>query len=691
MQSLPSNAQIPSSTAFAQNGNRSTIVASSDREMNWSSGFPEIFSRLIRDGGKYVKREDMNAILFALSNEALFRQWGGVVSYNAAVANQIFGYPVGATLIYKDPQTGTISFVESQVANNQIPPSSATIDTKTDINGQYADNGVVRWKTVLSNEGQSVPYINVPILTPMWFDHKVTNPEWIESEMEYTINNNYGWITQGSAPKIFEHLREDVSTATSKTETVADVTIKYYESEDKHKIVVANGEAWDGASYQKYANVVDSIFEKTGIAWYYILDETNGCFRLPRTKFQSFSLGDTIPVMGNGNTLGITDGTNELGFMNHGSIVSSPWGYNPTANRGKVGETGTLFASNYDYLLCGVTTNPDQSGLVGKLSNAQSNFYLYFCAAEYVSSSGGGGSGGVIDGTLLCDPTIKTVTITPSVQKVYTVQHDCALFILDGIIDGGDNQAYTTCYYLDKACTLPVFSHGESFTGAPEDYGSLIPLKKGCDIYVKQVHPGGVIFENTKIAFYEYALTSIAPQIAMPDYNSTDAQTIGTTQFRAPENGWICCNPTWNRVKISINNIFVSQAQAQVAGGNFTWSGTIVPISKGDIATFSAADGLKFYPCKTVQQSTPPAYITRYGRNASTGYWYRIYSDGFCEQGGTATGFPGGGAGTVELPVSYADNNYQAFTDAGNAISNKLKGSFTISAPGDWHTMGYVF
>lgn len=699
MQSLPSNAQIPSSTAFAQNGDRADIAASSDRQMNWSSGFPEIFSRLLSDGGKYVKREDMNAILYALSNEALYRQWGGLVSYNATVSNTIFGYPVGATLIYKDPQTGALSFVESQVANNQIPPSSATIDTKTDINGQYADNGVVRWKTVLSNEGQSVPYINVPILTPMWFDHKVTNPEWIESEMEYTINNNYGWLNQGSAPKIYEHLRGDVSTATSKTETVAGVTITYYESEDKHKIVVANGEAWDGTSYQKYANAVDSIFEKTGIAWYYILDETNGCFRLPRTKFQSFALGNsvTVPVVGNGNTLGFTEGSGRtFGIFNYGGA----YGFNPTSNLGPVGTSATHYSEYYSGLM-GVSTDPSKSGLIasGTLkSETDANFYLYFCAAEYVSSSGGGGSGGVIDGTLLCDATIKEVTITPTVQKVYTVQNDCALFILDGIVDGHDNQAYTTCYYLDEECTLPVFSHSESYTTYAEDYGSLVPLKKGCDIYVKQVHGGGVTYQ-TQIAFYEYALTSIAPQIAMPDY-SAEPETITDSNFEAPSNGWVFCapNPTmWSECVIYDNHSHPLLQVRYTAGYGADICGGILPVSKGDILVFSFARGdmstLKplFYPCKTVQQSTPPAYITRYGRDASTGYWYRIYSDGFCEQGGTATSFPGGGAGTVELPVSYADTNYQAFTDSGNAISEKYKGSIYMAAPGDWHTMGYVF
>lgn len=685
MQSLPSNTQIPSSTAFAQNGNRSTIVASSDRDMNWSSGFPEIFSRLLRDGGKYVKREDMNAILYALSNEALYRQWGGVVSYNAAVANQIFGYPVGATLIYKDPQTGTISFVESQVANNQIPPSSATIDTKTDINGQYADNGVVRWKTVLSNEGQSVPYINVPILTPLWFDHKVTNlDEWILSVNDYTADNQYGWITQGVAPKVFEHLKGEISSATTITTTVAGIEITYKESTDGHKIIVADGQAWDGTSYQKYENAVDYIFDATGVAWYYVLDSTNGCFRLPRTKFQSFSLGDTIPVVGNGLALGMTNGTVNFGLGGHGAGYNS--GIGGTDNYGA--PVGRAIGGRVGFDVgVGVTSDSTKSGLVGKLkSETDANFYLYFCAAEYVSSSGGSTGGGVIDGTLLEREENQDYSgiwagyLSTTATLVYTVRHDCGLAIIEARAD----QYRNTGYYLDKDCKQPIWKHAESWSSDPESWGTIVPLKAGCTIYARlednQSYP-------KTIYFYEYALYSIAPQIAMPDYNSQEVQEISSATFDATEDGWILCNPNVFLVNIYVNGVLASRAQAQVAGGNFSWSGTIVPVSAGDKVTFSSVDGLKFIPCKTVQQSAPPAYITRYGRDASTGFWYRVYSDGFCEQGGTMTA-----SGTVTLPLHYDMTvaSYQVTTSNGATISSKANTGFSIDKAGDWHTMGYI-
>ena len=212
------------------------------------------------------------------------------------------------------------------------------------------------------------------------------------------------------------------------------------------------------------------------------------------------------------------------------------------------------------------------------------------------------------------------------------------------------------------------------------------------------MEPGNQSIAKT-INFFEYALVSIAPQIAMPDY-SAKPETITDSNFEAPSNGWVFCapNPTmWSECVIYDNHSHPLLQVRYTAGNGADICGGILPVSKGDILVFSFARGnmstLKplFYPCKTVQQSTPPAYITRYGRDASTGYWYRIYSDGFCEQGGTATGFPGGGAGTVELPIAYTKPDYQAFAYSSINIVNKAKGSFTMSAPGDWHTMGYVF
>ena len=62
--------------------------------------------------------------------------------------------------------------------------------------------------------------------------------------------------------------------ATQKTETIAGITITYYQATDGHKIVLADQES----------NVA-AIFNSTGVAWYYILDTVNTRFKLPRNIY----------------------------------------------------------------------------------------------------------------------------------------------------------------------------------------------------------------------------------------------------------------------------------------------------------------------------------------------------------------------------------------------------------------------
>ena len=61
---------------------------------------------------------------------------------------------------------------------------------------------------------------------------------------------------------------------TSQTETIGNITISYYLSDDGHKICTPDQES----------NLV-ALYNTTGVAWYYILDTTNRQFKLPRTKW----------------------------------------------------------------------------------------------------------------------------------------------------------------------------------------------------------------------------------------------------------------------------------------------------------------------------------------------------------------------------------------------------------------------
>ena len=99
-----------------------------------------------------------------------------------------------------------------------------------------------------------------------WSDHLVNQQEWLRAD---TFTWHDGTVYQNA----YQHLVDDIDGKTTQTETIAGTTITFYLADDGHKIVDSSQEA-----------NVGQIFLDTGVAWYYILDEINTRFKLPRTE-----------------------------------------------------------------------------------------------------------------------------------------------------------------------------------------------------------------------------------------------------------------------------------------------------------------------------------------------------------------------------------------------------------------------
>lgn len=77
---------------------------------------------------------------------------------------------------------------------------------------------------------------------------------------------------------------ECYKTVSASSETIEGITITYYQTNDGKKIVTSDAEI---------ANA-ESIYNATGVQWYYILDTVNQRFKLPRTKWGFTGLRDTV-------------------------------------------------------------------------------------------------------------------------------------------------------------------------------------------------------------------------------------------------------------------------------------------------------------------------------------------------------------------------------------------------------------
>lgn len=116
----------------------------------------------------------------------------------------------------------------------------------------------------------------IPLLAHMWADHTLNDMSWLNAD-------TFSWQSGDVYVAAYEHLREEFVSGEIKNETIAGITITYKQAEDGHKICTA----------QQEANI-QALYEKTGVAWYYILDAENKQFKLPRTKFGFTGLRDEV-------------------------------------------------------------------------------------------------------------------------------------------------------------------------------------------------------------------------------------------------------------------------------------------------------------------------------------------------------------------------------------------------------------
>lgn len=111
----------------------------------------------------------------------------------------------------------------------------------------------------------------------------ITNTETpTESDVIYYRSKIYPEDPPPSEGRVIE-TGEETLYSNAETETIDGIAITFCRAEDGHKICPAGQEA-----------NVQALYEKTGVAWYYILDTENKQFKLPRTKHAFTGLRDEV-------------------------------------------------------------------------------------------------------------------------------------------------------------------------------------------------------------------------------------------------------------------------------------------------------------------------------------------------------------------------------------------------------------
>ncbi len=284
--------------------------------------------------------EEQNSIPYILSKQLAYLFQEGIAEYDVA------------TTYY----TGS---VVKAVEDNKV----ILYQSLTDENSGNPLTDETNWEKVsLGANGTSLP-----LFTPVTQDHILS----FEESKGLALQGTYVYKTgiTGSRygyPDFVQKCFDEKTAGTATQVTLGDSEITMYVNPNGHQFYdIADKEA------------VDAWFATWGIAWFYGVDTENQRVFLPRRKIWNIA-NKTIPVVGNGYTLGITDGSSEYsmtGFFVNGCTALTIGNKKLT----KLPST-TSYNNITTNALYGVSQIEKNSGLIAKLQNAMSedtDSYLY--------------------------------------------------------------------------------------------------------------------------------------------------------------------------------------------------------------------------------------------------------------------------------------------------------------------------
>jgi hypothetical protein len=239
------------------------------------------------------------------------------------------------------PYPKIISFENAALTGNSTVqmPLNPTNDSIT--NKEYVDNAIAASAGTLD------------LFDWKWKDYIINKTGWALSDGN--------WKTSATA---YAHLTADIADKELQTETIAGITISFYQADDGHKICPDDQET-----------NATAIFAATGVAWYYIIDTVNQRFQLPRTTHGFVGIrtnpGEYVaPELPNIKG-SITKITSKGQPASSGALYSSGFTYNNLDNTGGNDDgnsTINIDASLYD------STYKDN----GKVQTPATQAYLYF-------------------------------------------------------------------------------------------------------------------------------------------------------------------------------------------------------------------------------------------------------------------------------------------------------------------------
>lgn len=118
-------------------------------------------------------------------------------------------------------------------------------------------------------------YNTVPLLTPLFHPEEISDTNWLKSDGQWNPASVY--------ETVYDELTSDYNLGTEQTDTISDITITYRLTPKKRRICLVDQDT-----------NVTNLFNATGIAWYYVIDNSNNQFKLPRSKYAFVGNRDNV-------------------------------------------------------------------------------------------------------------------------------------------------------------------------------------------------------------------------------------------------------------------------------------------------------------------------------------------------------------------------------------------------------------
>lgn len=338
------------------------------------------------------------------------------------------------------------------------------------------------------------------------FDASRSNPIYGRSDtVEYSSTKLIPYMVVGNT-LLERAATEVVDVTTTENDTLPLFTGMYFDyTPNNVSWVLAGGQVTSGTIYAfaynelvnvlngetKYGSLkvidVNDMIEGTDYSQYWKVNQEDETFICPtKLSYGAYKLGSTIPVKGNGKTLGFTDGSTNYGLTVTENTENS-WAYRTSYYGSNVATSGGGNSGGHPptNAILGITEDSSKSGIVADLGNASSTARLYFKVANAVQNLELLDAGEVLEAVndLIPDnssliagfamPSNKYINITVGASgSTYTAPAN-GYFCIKASNEGATG-SYQSSYSTSYGGRSQITSYGYSSNG-----GAIVPMTKG--------------------------------------------------------------------------------------------------------------------------------------------------------------------------------------------------------------------